>query len=70
MSLSRKHFQALADIVRAAYVPENGEETANVGYNLAVSDMADALADFCAQHNPNFDRARFLDACQPKPSKE
>lgn len=77
MSLSRKHFQALADIVRDAYAnadsyrPHGGNwEGYATARTDAVASIAQALADFCGQHNPNFDRARFLDACQPKPVKE
>lgn len=36
----------------------------------ALDAVQQSLADFCASHNPNFDRARFLAACEPSTSKE
>ncbi len=74
MSLSRKHFQALADIVREqrAKIRANAccpvPDDADMGADDCLDEMRDALAYFCADHNPNFDRARFLAACEP--SKE
>lgn len=77
MSLSRKHFQALADIIAEAArtadsYRDNGPDfaayaTARMG---SVQHIKHALADFCASHNPNFDRARFLAACEPSTPKE
>ena len=48
MSLTRKHFKALADIMRT---------------HKADGVMIRDLADFCYESNSNFDRARFYDAC-------
>lgn len=51
--MTRKHFKQLANIVKSSGV-------------LVVRDLlADELADFCARHNSNFDRERFLNACRP-----
>jgi hypothetical protein len=54
MSLSRKHFNALAKMVR---------HTAENGGSVSAATLAHELADFCAAENPAFDRARFLAAC-------
>ena len=66
MAMSKRHFEKLAAIIRNARVAENEEETANIGYNLAVADIAQAIADMCCDENPRFDRERFLAACEPK----
>jgi|TARA_R100000808_G_scaffold20028_1_gene43368 hypothetical protein len=47
--LSRKHFIALAEILR--------EHKAD---GVLIRD----IADFCYNSNSNFDRARFYDACE------
>ena len=52
MIMSRKHFQALADIV--AEVPAQG---------IGPEALAERLAEFCATQNPHFDRDRFVRAC-------
>lgn len=52
--MTKKHFIELADEIRRANaVRVNGEKTFDV---LAV----DVLADFCARHNPRFNRSRWL----------
>lgn len=69
MSLSRKHFIALAKIVRELreHATLNVHGTDHTRGMLAACDIvADDLARFCAPHNPSFDRARFLAACEPK----
>ena len=68
MSLSRKHFQALADITRDARSAATQPPFNNA--TDALDAVQQSLADFCSQHNPNFDRARFLAACEPSTSKE
>lgn len=68
MSLPRKHFQALADIIRdeAEHATKNCPPGLYRDGRLDASDtLKHALADFCSQHNPNFDLARFLAACEP-----
>jgi len=54
MSMSRKHFQALADIVA---------EYAEGGEGVGVERLAHDLATFCREQNPHFDRDRFMRAC-------
>lgn len=51
MSMTRKDFQALADIV--AEVP---------GQGCGPEWLATRLAEFCATQNPRFDRDRFMRA--------
>lgn len=56
--MTRKHFKALADALAATrpdptFLPERDQwETTR-----------DAVASTCRSFNPNFDRARFLAAC-------
>lgn len=57
MTMTRQHFQLIADVF-AAYAKRYGGRTSAVADEIA-RDMADALADT----NRNFDRARFLQAC-------
>ena len=54
MSLSRRHFEALAELVRD--LPERPSKT----------DVAQALAVFAASENPRFDGARFFEAALGK----
>lgn len=54
MSLSREHFIELARIVREEKEGTNTET------------LASAIASFCMEHNSNFDRQRFLNACTPE----
>jgi hypothetical protein len=54
VSLSRKHFVALADIV-ADIVDNEG--------TIDAKSLALRLADWCASENGRFDRERFLVAC-------
>jgi hypothetical protein len=49
--MTRKHFIRMANIIREVECP-------NVRNHLARE-----FADFCREMNPNFDRARFLEAC-------
>lgn len=68
MSLSRKHFQALADDIR---VETQSARTIMVGdfertgMLNAISGMKWEIARMLEKTNPNFDRARFLAACEP-----
>lgn len=55
--LNRKHYKAIAEIVK----DEKMREQAYGAANLAV--LASHLADYFAQDNPWFDRSRFLEAC-------
>jgi hypothetical protein len=50
MSMSRRHFIALAEIVA---------DVQRDGGTIGAEDLADRLADLCARENGRFDRERF-----------
>ena len=52
--MSRKHFRAMADILRS--------EGDAPGHREKNESMAHRIADYLATENPRFDRKRFLDA--------
>jgi len=55
--MTRKHFSAVAGIVRKhREVPRAWRDPA---------DLAADLADWFAAANPRFNRAKFLEACEP-----
>jgi hypothetical protein len=56
MSMTKKHFNAIAEIVKTAI--EN-----NPGAKGTISAMGYKLATLCENDNPNFDLGRFLTAC-------
>jgi hypothetical protein len=55
--MTRKHFEAIARIMRD-HTPVQGEAV-----DITHRDTVDALADYFATENPNFDRGRFVAAC-------
>ena len=60
--LTRKHYKAIAEIIKT----QRDLATVFAGKQFAIqriSDIVDGLADYFAQDNPRFDRARFLAAC-------
>ena len=57
--MTKKHFQAVADAVRAEMVVARGVPSAEA----AVVNVAQALAREFKCINPRFDKARFLAAC-------
>lgn len=56
--LTKRHFESLAAIIR-----KEVDAAPTKGGALTHYRIGEALADFCAEHNPGFDRARFLSAC-------
>tara|TARA_R110000782_G_scaffold5831_4_gene20159 strand:+ start:2726 stop:2890 length:165 start_codon:yes stop_codon:yes gene_type:complete len=52
--MSRKHFQELAEIVKNS---SNLSDTQR-------AELARDIAVFCMDHNNNFNRQKFLDACE------
>ena len=57
MSLTKKHFIAIARIIAKHY-----EDLENSPF-LQDNSLPDRLADYFTIENANFDRARFLKAC-------
>lgn len=57
MALSRKHYEAIAGILRE----QHGGDPNTHDY-LVMYDTASDLASYFATENPNFDRERFLKA--------
>lgn len=62
-AMSRKHFQSLADRMRAVR-PDWHEGTQTAALQRAQWLVCvQAVADVCSEQNARFDRTRFLDAC-------
>ena len=62
MSLSKKHFVAMASILRGAAVDASASDDTIHGAECIRRRVALELADYCALQAPAFDRSRFLDA--------
>ncbi len=61
--MSKKHFRALAQAFHNQYlnfVVQCEEDVARSVWRAMVNDTADV----CAQCNPNFNRAKFIQACE------
>lgn len=56
---TRQHYKAIAEIVKLCSGPDihHGYQTTHT------ADLVDGLADYFAQDNPRFDRAKFRAAC-------
>jgi hypothetical protein len=67
MSLSRKHYCAVAAIIadKVAMFPNDaGASHVQIVARAALAHVAQDLTDYFASDNPAFDRARFLAACK------
>ena len=64
MSLSRKHFEAIAQIVKDSRRNYGGQDI------LETESLIDALSDYFASQNPNFDFCKFALACKRYGGKE
>jgi len=65
--MNRKHFEALA-----AVIAENYTRAINADDAVArdtVARLAGGIARVCADHNPDFDDRRFLNACGISPGR-
>lgn len=66
MSMSRKHYEAMAQIIRAERNVGHDDGMSPdmiAGIDLATRNIAGQLATVFQIDNPNFDRNRFFDAC-------
>ena len=61
--MTRKHFQALAEILSRRGCHIAHDPLFAEGWHAATSAITHAIADYLASENPNFDRDRFLEAC-------
>lgn len=52
--MTRKHFEAIAEILR---------NKSPMGGDSAYREMCESFANYFATENHNFDRSRFLKAC-------
>ena len=61
--MTRMHFKALADVLKATRPDSESTDLVTMAkFEQWIID-ARAIADTCGRFNPQFDRARFLDAC-------
>ena len=64
MSMSRKHFQDIAEELKNCRI-----DTRRLGMEDSIllddqwSSCVKAMADVCNRHNSNFNRSRFYEAC-------
>lgn len=59
--MNKKHFEAIASIIKDNQVEIHSDF--DRGYIAGVEGVAHEMADYFTSQNPNFDRARFLQAC-------
>ena len=67
MTLSRKHYEAVAEILASNVQPKTGyavgfDEGWATGMEEMRQEVANDLAEYFASENPYFDRERFLKA--------
>lgn len=60
--MTRKHFRALAAIIKGER--EVWKDANEPKVKVAIDNIQGMLTEFCKQENPEFDQARFYDACQ------
>ena len=60
---SKKHFEAIAKIVRDAKTDLKSAPNATVARDEVHAMIAEDLSEYFASQNPRFDRSRFLKAC-------
>lgn len=61
--MTRKHFEAIARILEWRNGSPDSTIDFDSGYNTAIRNIADDMADYFENENPRFDRERFLTAC-------
>jgi len=67
--MTKKHFEGIAKAIdfgawQAGATRKSDKELSAI--SLARTNIAVGIAEVCAETNPNFDRARFLEACGVK----
>lgn len=62
--MTRKHFEAVARIIRENTPPEPGDQFENGKISQSYLIASD-LADYFSTENPNFDRQKFAEAIRP-----
>lgn len=66
MSMTRKHFEAIAADIKDAQIEANQFTLSDAELSQSLEGIrmvADRLADTFERFNDNFDRARFIKAC-------
>ena len=61
--MTKKHFQAIASILKDEVEINSGGRPIDIGARLSAKEIAQKMADYFKSENANFDRARFLSAC-------
>lgn len=61
--MSKKHFVAIANTLRASKPGTDLDPLVQQIRTMQWRQDVDRIADVCADANPNFNRARFFDAC-------
>lgn len=61
--MTRKHFEALAALLKNANLAVVNEDGAPQAADIVVADLCHDMADYFKSENPNFDSDRFLTAC-------
>ena len=64
MSMTRKHFRALADALKSAHPAENPKDLRDCDESRAAWRAAVvAVAEVCHRENPMFQTTKFFEAC-------
>lgn len=59
MSFTRKHFEAIAQVIA-----ENTRKDRDLGWTIAATELIDALVEMFGDDNARFDAVEFRKACQ------
>jgi len=66
MAMTRKHYQAFADLINSARREINSEgipDDFNIGKHYTIGWIASSMAFLFEDYNPRFDRKKFMEAC-------
>lgn len=74
MAMTKKHYQATADVLRSVYQDYGVAESPDPLFHLAMKSLAGRMAVLFQVDNPRFDREKFMEACgfidQPKEQEQ